>query len=113
VTYGHGAVTVNKQFHEVRGLSDDTTSIVRSASLMRFRFCAREAEEDGLPAVGREAAPQHDPNDKTRQAILLLSRALTTSMRGPATVDAVTVAGSPHSGARRTRRIHLPSSAMT
>jgi hypothetical protein len=55
-TYGHGPVRWAKQLHEVRGLSDEATSIVRPTSLMRFRFCGREAEEDGLPAVKWESA---------------------------------------------------------
>jgi hypothetical protein len=54
---GHGAVTVSQTASRgPRGLSDETTSIVRPASLMRFRFCGREAEEDGLPAVKWESA---------------------------------------------------------
>jgi hypothetical protein len=64
-----------KELHEVRGVA-----------------AGQFAEQLGL------CRPQHDPNDKTRQAILFLSRALTTSMRGPATVDAVTVADSLHFG---------------
>jgi hypothetical protein len=42
-------------------MSDETTSIVRPTGLMRFRFCGREAEQDGLPAVGREAIPSTIP----------------------------------------------------
>jgi hypothetical protein len=62
-----------------------------STSTSCFRFCGHEAGRTGW-ASGRPCRPQHDPKDKTRQAILLLSRALTTCTRGPATVDAVTVA---------------------